>query len=133
MPYWVYGTDVETNEPAEMLSDAATVGAAVDQALDQGIRAERVVKAADPKRPKRNRPLPRPRFTAGLAIGTACGLLVAVLWSYVAVWIDKEFNGVAAVLTYLTLPTLFFALGWQMLGQQPNDPDDPQIDSADSR
>ena len=68
MPYWVYGTDVETNEPAEMLSDAATVGAAVDQALDHGIRAERVVKAADPKRPKRTRALPRPRFTAGLAI-----------------------------------------------------------------
>jgi len=125
MPYWVHGSDVETGEPAEMLSDSSTVDGAVDQALDQGIRAERVQKAAEPKRPKREPPIPRPRFTAGLYFGMAAGLLLAVLWGYVAQWIDREFGGVAALLTYLSLPTILLALGWQWYSQRPVDSEDP--------
>lgn len=122
MPYWVHGTDTETGEPAEMLSDADTQDAAVNQALDQGIRAERVQKAADPRR--RNQPtvaIHRPGLTAGMFLGTAFGILVAVLWGDATRWIDTQFGGVAAVLTYLSLPTILFALGWQLLSTKPVD------------
>jgi len=116
MPYWVHGTDNETGEPAEMLSDAETQGAAIEQALDQGIRAERIMKAADPRRAKREAvTIRRPGLVGGLLIGTAIGMLVAVLWGDVALWVDKNSDGVLAAAMYLSLPAVLLTLGCQHL------------------
>ena len=111
MPYWVYGTEPDS-EPTRFFSDAETPALAWEQAVAHGIVPARIEDAADADSPS-----PNPRRSTGFAPGVALGMVLAPL---MIVLLKEVFGNaglgdwrVLAVPCYLAVPLMMLFRSWQ--------------------